>query len=328
MIVWNCIINKDGKLVSTPSSATEITAPRAVALGFFDGIHLGHQMIMKTMIAEAEKAHLRTAVQTFENPPASKSQNSLVTTYSERCRMLSSMRIDDLFALPFNEQVKNMRADDFMQICIKEWMRAELVVVGKDYRFGKGREGDVPLLREWGEKNGIRVIAVEPENYEGRRISSSWVRELIAQGDVEKAEVLLDHPVAYSGTVEKGQQLGRTLGFPTSNIRISKQKMIPRFGVYASMYIKDGVMYPSITNIGMRPTVNKDDDVPLTETMLFNEHLQLYGTKGTVLLLKFIRPEQQFASVEELKEQMRRDQAQVLLYHDKRQKPVRFEGYV
>ena len=328
MLVWNCIINKDGKLVSTPSSDTEITAPRAVALGFFDGIHLGHQKIFKTMQEMAKKNHLRTAVQTFENPPASKTQNCLITTYTERCRMISSLEVDDLFALPFNQKVQNMSAQDFMEICIKGWMRAKMVVVGRDYHFGFGRMGDVAMLREWGGKNDIEVISVEPENYGDRRISSSWVRELIAAGDVEQAEVLLDHPIAYSGVVEKGQQLGRTLGFPTANIRIPKQKMIPKFGVYASYYLKDGTVYPSITNIGMRPTVNKDDDIPLLETTLFDQHLQLYGTNGTVLLLKFIRPEQQFDSLDALKAQMKKDQEAVLAYQAKRQKTVRFDGYV
>ena len=104
--------------------------------------------------------------------------------------------------------------------------------------------------------------------------------------------------------------------------------MVPKFGVYASIYLYDGKAYPSITNIGLRPTVNQKDDLPLTETMLFNEHFQLYGTRGTVLLLRFIRPETQFASVEDLKEQMIKDQQKVQAYHAARQKPVRFQGYL
>ncbi len=328
MIVWNCLINEQGKLVSTPSSATEITASRAVALGYFDGVHLGHQKIFRTMQDVASEMNLRTAVQTFDNPPASKSQNNLITTYPERCGIVASLGVDDLFALPFNERVRSMSPMDFLEICVKDWMKAKAVIVGRDYRFGKGREGDVTMLRKWGDKNGITVVAVEPELFEGRRVSSTWVRELIASGDVEMAETLLCHPVGCCGIVEKGQQLGRKLGFPTANIRIPKQKMVPRFGVYASAYLYDGKLYKGLTNIGMRPTVNKNDDVPLTETMLFNEHIQLYGTKGTVLLLKFIRPERQFGSVDELKEQMQKDQDIVWRYHTERQKPIRFEGYL
>ena len=328
MIIWNCIMNREGKLVSTPSSATEITAPRAVALGFFDGVHLGHQRIFRTMQDVGKELGLRTAVQTFENPPAGKSQNHLITTYPERCRLVASMGIDDLFALPFNEYVKSMSPEQFMEVCLRDWMHTKAVIVGRDYHFGLGRAGDVKTLQAWGNKYGITVVSVDPVNYEDRRVSSSWVRELIAEGDVELAEKLLDHPVACSGIVEKGQQLGRTLGFPTANIRIPKQKMIPRFGVYASAYILDGKMYPSITNIGMRPTVNKKDDVPLTETMLFDQHVQLYGTKGTVMLLKFIRPEVPFPSVEDLQKQMQQDQIAVREYHRSRQMPVRFEGYV
>lgn len=328
MNVWNCIINKDGKLISTPSSATEVTASRAVALGYFDGIHIGHQKIFSTMLEQAKKYNIRAAVQTFENPPASKSQNNLITTYSERCRLVSHMGIDDLFALPFNDRVKSMSPETFMDVCLKGWMGARVVVVGRDYRFGRDRAGDVRTLQNWGEKNGVDVIAVDPINYEDRRISSSWVRELIASGDVDKAEILLDHPVAFSGIVEKGQQLGRKLGFPTANIRIPAQKIIPKFGVYASVYLYDGKIYPSISNIGMRPTVNKDDSTPLTETMILEGHYQLYGTMGTVMLLQFIRPETQFSSVDELKEQMQKDQAMTLKYHQSRQLPVRFEGYL
>ncbi|MBO4496076.1 MAG: bifunctional riboflavin kinase/FAD synthetase [Clostridiales bacterium] len=328
MNVWNCVINQDNQLISTPSSATEVTADRAVALGYFDGVHLGHQKIFSTMREKAAELGLRTAVQTFDNPPASKSQNSLITTYPERCGIVSAWGVDDLFALPFNERVKGMSAADFLNVCVKGWMHARVVVVGQDYRFGRGRAGDVTLLRDWGKKNGIEVVAVEPELFEGRRISSTWVRELIEDGDVEKVETLLDHPLAYTGFVEKGQQLGRKLGFPTANIRIEKQKMIPKFGVYASAYLYDGKLYHGLTNVGMRPTVNKDDDTPLTETMIFNEHFQLYGTRGTVFLLRFIRPEKHFGSIDELKEQMKKDQKEVWQYHTKRQKTVRFEGYM
>ena len=328
MNVWNCIINKDGKLISTQSSATEVTASRAVALGYFDGIHIGHQKIFSTMLEQAKKYNIRAAVQTFENPPASKSQSNLITTYSERCRLVSHMGIDDLFALPFNDRVKSMGPETFMDVCLKGWIGARVVVVGRDYRFGRDRAGDVRTLQNWGEKNGADVIAVDPINYEDRRISSSWVRELIASGDVDKAEELLGHPVAFSGIVEKGQQLGRKLGFPTANIRIPAQKIIPKFGVYASAYLYDGKLYPAISNIGMRPTVNKDDGTPLAETMILEGHYQLYGTMGTVMLLKFVRPETQFSSVDELKEQMQKDQAMALKYHRNRQIPVRFEGYV
>ncbi|MBR5974200.1 MAG: bifunctional riboflavin kinase/FAD synthetase [Clostridiales bacterium] len=328
MVVWNCIINQNGKLISTPSSAEETTASRAVALGFFDGVHLGHQRIFRTMQEVAQQEGLRTAVQTFQSPPASKEQNNLITTYAERCRLISHMKIDDLFALPFDDRVKNMTPEAFMEVCIRDWMRTKAVVVGCDYRFGLGRAGDVKLLRKWGNKNGIRVITVDPVEHEGRRISSSWVRELIASGDVEKAEQLLGHPAVFSGVVEVGQQLGRKLGFPTANIRVSEQKMIPKFGVYASAYVYQDRIYPSITNIGMRPTVNKEGGSPLTETMLFDQHIPLYGTFGTVLLLKFIRPEQEFGSLEELKTQMQSDQDTVRKYHQCRQIPVRFEGYV
>ena len=328
MNVWNCIINNEGKLISTPSSATEITSARSVALGYFDGVHMGHQKIFSTMLDQAKEKHIRAAVQTFENPPSSKSQNNLITTYSERCRLVSHMGIDDLFALPFNEKVKGMSPETFMEVCLKGWMGARVIVVGRDYRFGRDRAGDVKMLQNWGEKNGITVIAVDPINYDGRRISSSWVRELIVSGDVDMAEKLLDHPVAFSGIVEKGQQLGRKLGFPTANIRIPEQKIIPKFGVYASAYLYEGKIHPGLTNIGMRPTVNESDPSPLTETVLLDGHYQLYGSHGTVMLLKFIRPEMKFGSVDELKEQMQKDQEAVRAYHAGRTIPVRFDGYI
>ena len=328
MIVWNCIINREGKLISTPSSATDRTAARAVALGFFDGVHLGHQKIFQTMLDVAEARSLRTAVQTFENPPSSKVQNHLITTYSERCGLVAHMGIDDLFAIPFNEQIKSMSPETFMEVCLKDWMHARAVIVGRDYRFGKGREGDVQTLQVWGARNGIEVISVDPVNFEGRRISSSWIRELIVDGEVEQAEHLLGHPVAFAGVVEKGQQLGRTLGFPTANIRIPEQKVIPKYGVYASAYCLDGKILPSITNIGLRPTVNQEDQIPLAETKILDGYFQLYGTKGSVALLKYIRPEQAFPNVEALKDQMNIDQEAVRNYHKNRQLPVRFDEYV
>lgn len=328
MIVWNCIINREGKLISNPSSATESTAARAVALGFFDGVHLGHQRIFQTMLDVASERGLRTAVQTFENPPSNKTQNHLITTYAERCSLVAHMGIDDLFALPFNEQIKSMSPETFMEVCLKEWMHTRAVIVGRDYRFGQDRAGDVNTLQIWGAKNGIEVISVDPVNYEDRRISSSWIRELIASGEVEMAEQLLGHSVAFSGVVEKGQQLGRTLGFPTANIRLLEQKVVPKFGVYASTYIYEGKAYPSITNIGLRPTVNQEDKVPLAETKILDGYFQLYGTKGIVLLQKFIRPEQAFPNLEALNDQMKIDQQMVRSYHKNRQLPVRFDEYV
>ena len=276
----------------------------------------------------AREENLRTAVQTFQSPPSSKEQNNLITTYTERCRLVSHTGVDDLFALPFDTHVKNMTPEAFMEVCIKGWMHTKVVVVGCDYCFGLGRAGNVKTLQKWGAKNGIRVITVDPVNDEGRRISSSWVRELIASGDVEKAEKLLGHPAIFSGIVEKGQPLGRKLGFPTANIRVPEQKVIPRFGVYASAYVYENKIYPAITNIGLRPTVNKDNAAPLAETHILDQDLSLYGTYGAVLLLKFIRPEKQFESLSALTLQMQSDQKEVRMYHENRQIPVRFEEYV
>ena len=167
MNVWNCIINKDGKLISTPSSATEVTASRSVALGYFDGIHMGHQKICSTMIEQAHKYGIRAAVQTFENPPSSKSQKNLITTYPERCTLVSHMGIDDLFALPFNDRVRGMSPETFMEVCLKGWMGARVVVVGRDYRFGRDRQGDVKMLQNCSQRVWFGAISASAD-------SSTW----------------------------------------------------------------------------------------------------------------------------------------------------------
>ncbi|HPE38199.1 MAG TPA: riboflavin biosynthesis protein RibF [Bacillota bacterium] len=314
MNTWMIPIHEESDIPSV--TGVSGTSERAVALGFFDGVHRGHQCIFSVMMKRAEERKLKTGVQTFATPPSSKRQSPMLTTYKEKCEIIEKTGVDDILALPFNDAIQNMHAEQFLTVCVARWMRARVIVVGEDYRFGANREGNIDMLKAWGARNGIEIIAVPAEKYRGRVISSTWIRECVKDGNIELAHLLLGRPMTYHGIVEQGHHLGRTLGFPTANIRIGEEKTIPRFGVYASRYTFNGTVYPSITNIGMRPTVNRDDCTPIIETMLYGVDSELYGTNGTVELLAYVRPERVFPDVQGLKAQVDHDKEEVWHYHN------------
>lgn len=294
------IEGKDGPLL----------AGGTVALGFFDGCHLGHQKILGKCL---ELGGDRAAVFTFPNHPTTaipgRSAPPLVTTAQERIAIIRQMGLR-VYLREFNREFSSWSAEHFALSVLKETLGVEHVVVGHDYRFGHRAAGDVALLAELGAEYGFEVTvigAVMHQDTEPFVISSTRIRQAVAEGDLMLAHQLMGRPFSVSGVVVQGHQRGRTIGFPTANIEYPGEKVQPPFGVVAVKVWVDGESHFGVANFGLRPTVENEETRPLLEVHLFDFEEDLYGRHLTVDFMAFVRREQKFESFEALKVQIEAD---------------------
>lgn len=273
------------------------------ALGFFDGVHLGHMALLKASGHLADRMGCDSGVVTFASHPdalvAGKAPK-LLNTMEERRRLLFGTQV---LVLPFDEHLRNMPWQDFLEMLLEK--NAGGFVCGEDFRFGRSGEGNAVKLATFCKERGLPWAVVPEQLLDGVRISSTQIRQLIEEGKMEEAAKFLGRPHSLSGLVVSGRQLGRTIGVPTANVLIPDEVVVPRLGVYASECLVDGIRYKAVTNIGSRPTVGGHQT--RAESWLLDFDGDLYGKHMTVLLHKFLRPEQKFADLEELKRQIRAD---------------------
>ncbi len=289
------------------SAIEDCLHPTHVALGNFDGVHLGHRAVIETL--QPESGCHKTVVSFDPHPQVffSGQPKPLLTLHSEKVELLEALQVDQLVLLPFDEKLAELSPEDFVEKILVHQLHAQKISVGFNFGFGRNRAGTVQDLKAIAAQYNIPVQIVAPKTLEEEEVSSSAIRLALTLGDVLRAQGLLGRPYSLTGTVEKGQQLGRTLGFPTANLSISDQKFIPRHGVYrvlvqgsAFANAQRGVM-----NIGMRPTV--DGTRQTLEVHLLDWSGDLYGHTVTVQLEQFLRPEQKFESLDALKDQIQRD---------------------
>lgn len=271
----------------------------AVTLGKFDGVHLGHQKLMRR-IRELETDTVSSVVFALKTRT-----EELLLTGEEQKDIVKNMGISCLIECPFVPEIAGMQPEEFVEKILVERLHAKHIVVGTDFRFGCRRKGDARLLSAMQDKYGFQVDILEKEKLGDREISSTYVREALAQGRMELVTQLLGRPFSIKGVVQHGRRIGRTLGMPTLNLVPSLQKLLPPNGVYASRTLVGGTYYPGVTNIGYKPTVG--ERFRGVETYLFDVDLELYGQEIVTELFCFERPEQKFPSLEELKAQMHRD---------------------
>ena len=270
----------------------------AVTLGKFDGLHLGHQKLIDKIISYASD-ECESIVCAFDMH-----RDSLMTGRERREHL--EPKVDWLIDQPFTKSLREMEAEEFIDRILYKVLRAAHIVVGTDFSFGYGKRGNAVLLQEMADQYGYTVDVIEKERYLGTVISSTYIKDALAQGDVKLAERLLGYPYEMTGIVRHGKQLGRTLGFPTMNIEPEKNKILPRFGVYACRVRIDGKWYDAVGNAGIKPTVT-DEQRRLLEVFVYGYDGDAYGKEITAQFCEFERPETKFGSVEELKNNVMRD---------------------
>jgi len=282
----------------------------SVTLGNFDGIHVGHQALIKNAVDDGQRLGVRSAVLTFEPHPlrvlAPERAPKMLLTHKDKMQLLQSLGVDCVVVQQFDRSFAAIGAEEFVRKYLVERLRAKKVWVGKDLRFGKGRAGDIDKLRAWGLQSGFDVGMVEPVMVCGERVSSSRIRELIGNGEVAAVQPMLARYYFVSGKVVAGHRRGRQLGFPTANIA-SRAEVVPHDGIYATLFHLGENILPSVTSIGLNPTFGAG---PRTiESYILNFDREIYGESVKLSFLARLRGEQKFTSVESLIEQIRRDVA-------------------
>jgi len=279
-----------------------------VTSGTFDGVHLGHQKILRRLQELASSKQGETVLLTYwPHPrlilqPQDKSLR-LLSTLSEKVKLLEEMGIDHLIILPFTEELSQMSSAEFIQTILVEKIQTKTLVIGYDHKFGKNREGSFEYLQSHSHLFGFAIEEISRQDVDDLGVSSTKIRTALAQGDISTANKYLGRPYDLSGQVVTGQQIGRSLGFPTANIQIADDyKLLPRDGAYAVLAEVNSIQYKAILNIGDRPTV--DGEKKTIEAHLIDFEGDLYGQELRIYFQEFLREEKKFESLDALKNQL------------------------
>jgi riboflavin kinase/FMN adenylyltransferase len=293
-----------------------IQRPTVLTLGVFDGLHLGHQRIMQTVAERARAVDAQATAITFDPHPRAvlhpESAPPLLQTLDQRLANFEVLGIEQAIVIPFDKEFASNPAEEFLNAIIHERLQAKEVYLGKGFAFGKGRGGNIELLRKLSAELGFVADEVPEIVLRGQRISSSAIRKLLSEGRVNLARRMLGRPYGIEGVIVRGNRRGHTIGFPTANLH-PHNRVIPKFGVYATATLVDGTWRRSITNVGVRPTFGQDLE-PSIESYIFDFDGDLYGDVLRVRFLHRIRDERKFNGIDELKTQISRDSARALNY--------------
>jgi riboflavin kinase / FMN adenylyltransferase len=279
-----------------------------VSLGKFDGIHRGHQLLLDKILEQKRKGYQAVMFTFMFHPNNLFSDKEIDTIYTEdeKRYLLEQSGLDVLVSYPFTEETASMEPENFIKDVLIDKLDAKMIVVGSDFCFGHNRKGNVSMLQEMSVIYGYELIIFDKIKLDEQVISSSYIRNEILAGNMEKANSMLGKPFTIIGEVQHGRKIGRTLGFPTVNLIPPAHKLLPPNGVYASVTNINGIKYPGITNIGFNPTVGTTPERRV-ETYIFDFDADLYGASIELSLYSLERSEVKFNSLEELKAQMQKD---------------------
>ena len=291
----------------------DITAPFAdsfVTIGNFDGVHLGHHMLFSEVVSRAYQKQGTSVVITFDPHPLQVIRPDigikLISTYEQKVELISLAGIDVLVVIPFTRDFAATSAETFVDEVLIKTIRVRELVVGYDYAFGKGRQGNIEFLKEQGRLKGFPVTVVEPYYVDDMLVSSSKIRELVSEGRMMDVKRLLGRNYQIRGTVQEGKKRGGpVVGFKTANLNLSEEDLCPRHGVYVTQVVYDGKCYGGVLNIGYNPTFGENK--LSAETHIFDFNQDIYGRKIKINLLKYLRGEKKFSGPEELAEQIHHD---------------------
>lgn len=285
-------------------------ASTALALGCFDGVHIGHRLILSKVLERKGAGCAATGLITFDPCPAivfgANGNRCLITTTDEKLEIIERLGLDWVLVIRFDETFMKMSAEDFVADILMERLGAGVVVAGHDVGFGYKRRGNAALLRTEGKRHGFKVQILEPVQTGGEVVSSTAARARIAAGDLAGAAAMLGRPYALRGAVVPGDRLGRSIGVPTANIDVSPYKILPPDGVYSVRARLDNASFPAVMSIGNRPTVIKKGALTI-EVHILDFHAGIYGKPLTVEPVSFIREQQKFDSLDALKARIQDD---------------------
>ncbi len=307
--------------------------PNAVlTIGTFDGVHLGHQKIIERLKEEARKVNGETVLFTFFPHPRmvinpTNHGLKLIQTQAEKIENLERLGLDHLIIFPFTKEFSNLSADEFVEDYLVDKLHVKTIVVGYDHQFGKNREGSLKQLQKLSETLPFEVIEIPAHEVDEINVSSTKIRQAIEIGDVQTANSYLNEPFEISGKVVKGNQIGRTIGFPTANIEIGDDlKIVPAIGVYAvEVILEDQRKLQGMMNIGIRPTVTDSKEVKI-EVFIFDFSEAIYDQRIKVYLLQRIRGEHRFQSVEVLRAQLQEDEKTVRSIYSHQPSTIHAQG--
>lgn len=280
---------------------------KVVALGNFDGLHRAHTAIIKNCCRYARENGIESCVLLFSDHTLNvitKQKIKLLTNEKEKLEILDELGVDSVYIRDFDSEFMHLSPVEFIEMLIEK-LNPRAVCVGYDYRFGYKASGDVTALKEFGEKYGFDVIVTDEMKTSGVTIKSTKIRELVAEGDIEQAELFLGRPFSLTGVVVSGLQNGHKLGTPTANVQYSDNKILPKGGVYMGYTTVDGVSYDSVINVGNNPTFEAKKIT--VESHILNFDDDIYGKTVKVDFVKRIRGDKKFNSIDELKEQIKND---------------------
>jgi riboflavin kinase / FMN adenylyltransferase len=297
----------------------EIQRPTVLTLGVFDGLHLGHQLIVRTVVERARAMNAVPTVITFDPHPRAvlhpASAPPLLQTLDQKVEGFGVLGVEQTIVVRFTHEFAQIRAEEFLRDVVKERLHAKEIYLGKGFAFGHDREGNIDLLRRVSQDLGFFADEVPEVQVRGQRVSSSRVRQLLKEGKVNLARRLLGRPYGVEGIVERGDERGHRLGFPTANVH-PKNRVIPRNGVYVTGALIDGHWRRSVTNVGLRPTFGGDTE-PSVETFVIDWAGDLYGDVVRVRFLHRLRDERKFNSVDDLKKQIESDVGRTRNYFER-----------
>lgn len=288
-----------------------------VTIGTFDGIHIGHQKILKDLIRTAKKENKKSVLLTFFPHPRMVLQKDvsirLINTIEEKSSLLEKMGLDYLIIHPFSQEFSRLSALDFVRNILANQLNTSRLIIGYDHHFGKNREGNIHQLREYSLLYDFEVEEIPAQDIDNVSVSSTKIRTALKEGRLKTANNYLGYNYMLNGTIVNGKKLGGKIGFPTANLDIKEPyKLIPKTGVYVIKTIIDAVLYTGVMNIGFNPTVK--GKYQTIEAHLFDFNKDLYGKKVTIELLFFLREEQKFNSIEDLIIQLKLDKVNALFY--------------
>lgn len=299
------------------SELSRIRAPIVLAIGVFDGIHLGHQSVLRRAMAEAAQIGGIAIPLTFDPHPARILNPGhaplLLTAPEHKIHLLSKMGFRQVLVLPFDSSVAATEASDFVTSLARSNHRLAAICVGARWSFGKGRKGNVELLKTLGRLHGFNAIGIEETTLNEEVVSSTRVRQAVALGDFDRAETLLGRPYTVLGSVVEGKKLGRTLGFPTANLRIFNEQLPPS-GVYAvrARRLSTNSELTGVANLGVRPTLAEITTSPTLEVHIIDFHEECYGESFEVRFVSILRQEARFPDLESLRNQIEQDKSHAI----------------